>query len=128
MQQDNFIIRPFDFNYMLPVFTQKTPDNKIELQLHNLQFYYTFNSGLPQVLNVTTYLNRMYEETTDILTAYFGITAPEKKLNANDVVVQLNKNICCSNQTKMASFKFACTYNEIAFGSLEDYLRNHKML
>lgn len=127
MKQDYYLIHPFDFNYMVPVYTQKTPENKLDLELHNLKYYYSYDSGCPQVMNKKTYLEKMFQ-TSDVITAYMGITAPQQTKNAHQTVVQLNKKICCSNTGKMVTCSFAVTYNEQAFQSVREWVYQHGIL
>ena len=122
MRQEYFILKPFDFDFLLPVYTQTVAENAGELKAHGVErFCYSFKSGAPQVMNRKTYLETMFQ-TEDIESAYFNLNPPQSLKNAHYTVIRLDKELCCSNKAKIGMTNFATCSNDRAFDSLKDWI------
>lgn len=60
MKQDYFLLHPFDFDYMQPVFMQQEARNAAELKKYVNRFCYSFDTGAPEVLNRENYLKFVF--------------------------------------------------------------------
>lgn len=124
MKQNYLLIKKFDFNTMQPVFTQQEASNSDKLKLG--KFCYSYDSGCPQVLNKSVYKDVMKgDNQKDILSSYFNYHPVNNPKNAHFVVVQLHKQICCSNRGKIGMVNFATYYNEPAYKSVNEWINKN---
>ena len=122
MQDNYFILRNFDFNFLSNTYRQIKALNEEDLRKRGVKgFCYDWDCK-PQMFNKNDYIKTMEGITDNLPTCYFNINRQGENLNSHFQVVDLDRVICCSNKAKITSVNFCTCRNDLAFSSFKKWI------